>query len=259
MSWAQLCRVKRKSRAGRKLGESLAPGPSTLSCLCAPLHLCPGHARPQRGTANSPRLGTTSPGAVAAPGASALLLLTTSSTLSLGWANPPIADPPPPPRVCLERESSGTAQEVRAVHPPPRGRGARAAGAAENLQLWPTLRGSSASRSEGRGWSQGRAGLVFLRSPPPHTHTVPAGRGAWAFLSAAGLPEVGGAQRGWGVSRAPCAGPTPARSTLACLAQALSQLGRNIVRVANKRPKVVNVKSFSSESCAVEHKNPRTG
>lgn len=200
MSWAQLCRVKRKSRAGRKLGESLAPGPSTLSCLCAPLNLCPGHARPQRGTANSPRLGTTSPGAVAAPRASALLLLTTSCTLSLGWANPPIADPPPPPRVCLERESSGTAQEVRTGHPPPRGRGARAAGAAENLHLWPTRRGSSASRSEGRGWSQGRAGLVFLRSRPPH-------RGGWPRclgLSLGGRAPRGGG-RAAGLGRLPCA------------------------------------------------------
>lgn len=39
-----------------KQEDSLAPGPSILNHLCSPSHLCPSHARPQRGTANSRRL-----------------------------------------------------------------------------------------------------------------------------------------------------------------------------------------------------------
>lgn len=82
VSWAQLCRDKRKSCAGRKLGDSLPPDPRPLVTSLPPWHLCPGQARPRRELANSARLQTTSLGAAVAPWASALVLLTIRSPLA---------------------------------------------------------------------------------------------------------------------------------------------------------------------------------
>ena len=61
MSWAQLGRHKRKSCAGRKLGDSLAPGPSTLSHLC-PLGISARATRAPRETSPTQRTRNNFPG-----------------------------------------------------------------------------------------------------------------------------------------------------------------------------------------------------
>lgn len=95
MSWAQINKVKWKSRAGRKLGDSHAPGPLNCSHLCDPSPSLPWRSeppeRPRQLTAaktNFPRGG--------GPSKAPALPLIATSILCLPRANPPIVYTPIP-------------------------------------------------------------------------------------------------------------------------------------------------------------------
>lgn len=195
MSWAQLGRVERKSRADRKLGDALAPGPSTLSHLCAPALLYPAARAPREApptpatVTNFPRGGSCTQG-FCPPLPSHHL-----------HPQPRVGEPTnrwlTPPRVSLESESDGIARDVGAGDPPPKDSDVGAAGAAESPGPWQTLQGCSVSRSEGRGWRTGNARLLA----PLSSLRRQAGRCGPSFQRP-GLPRGGGSRRGWGASSA---------------------------------------------------------
>lgn len=159
-----------------------------------------------------------------------------------------------PPRVSLESESVGVARDVGAGNPPPKDSDIGAAGAAGSPGSWQTLWGSSVSRSEGRGWRwDSRAPRAPLLPPP-------ASWGVWAFLSAAGPSPRWGFPAGLGTP--PLRSSTELQPARQHPRQprpgAVTTLKEYFVKGANKQ-KVINVKSLSPESCAVERQNSSAG
>lgn len=198
MSWAQLYKVKWKSRAGRKLGDSYAPGPLTCSHLCDPSPSLPWRSeppeRPRQLTAaktNFPRGDGRIQGACPPPNHYLYPLPSTGEPTNR------VHPHPPPRRISSKWESDGMAHVFRAVELSPKGSGVQTAGAAENPSSWQTLRGCWASRSEGRVGVQG-----MLRS----SHFSPCvGQqgGLGLFFSGLGFPEIGAHSQAGGASSAP--------------------------------------------------------